>query len=143
MRERAVQWGRRRKERGVQSGGIKNQPTSAFMSVTNWTWRESGDREKCSLQSNVGFGICLRHRRYSATLKGFSTGVKIPRQRNWDRRTKGERHNARVSYPTETVLSNEITRNQIFLSLKDSPRKPLGRRPQVRNAAIRRSTYVG
>ena len=52
--ESADQWGRGRKERGVQSGGIKNQPTSAFMSVTNWNWRESGDREKCSLRSNVG-----------------------------------------------------------------------------------------
>ena len=35
----------------------------------------------------------------------------------------------RLSYPTETVLSNKITRNRIVLSFKDSPRKPLGRRP--------------
>merc|ERR1712127_872135 len=37
----------------------------------------------------------------------------------------------RLSYPTETVLSNKITRNRIDLSFKDSPRKPLGRRPIV------------
>ena len=38
----------------------------------------------------------------------------------------------RLSYPTETtVLSNKITRNRIVLSFKDSPRKPLGRRPLV------------
>ena len=37
----------------------------------------------------------------------------------------------RLSYPTETVLSNKITRNRIVLSFKDSPRKPLGRRPHV------------
>ena len=34
----------------------------------------------------------------------------------------------RLSYPTETVLSNKITRNRIVTSIKDSPRKPLGRR---------------
>ena len=37
----------------------------------------------------------------------------------------------RLSYPTETVLSNKITRNRIVLSFKDSPRKPLGRRPKM------------
>ena len=35
----------------------------------------------------------------------------------------------RLSYPTETVLSNKITRNRIVLSFRDSPRKPLRRRP--------------
>ena len=35
----------------------------------------------------------------------------------------------RLSYPTETVLSNKITSNRIILSFKDGPRKPLGRRP--------------
>ena len=35
----------------------------------------------------------------------------------------------RLSYPTETVLDNNITRNRIVISFKDSPRKPLGRRP--------------
>ena len=35
----------------------------------------------------------------------------------------------RLSYPTDTVLSNNITRNRIVLSFKDSPRKPLRRRP--------------
>ena len=35
----------------------------------------------------------------------------------------------RLSYPTETVLSNKITRNKFVLSFKDSPRKSLGRRP--------------
>ena len=34
----------------------------------------------------------------------------------------------RLSFPTETVLSNTITRNRIVPSFKDSPRKPLGRR---------------
>ena len=33
-----------------------------------------------------------------------------------------------LSYPTETVLSNKITRNRV-VSFKDSPRKPLRRRP--------------
>ena len=37
----------------------------------------------------------------------------------------------RLSYPTETVLSNRITRNIIVPSFKDRPRKPLGRRPAV------------
>ena len=31
----------------------------------------------------------------------------------------------RLSYPTETVLSNKITRNRIVLSFKDSPRKTI------------------
>ena len=35
----------------------------------------------------------------------------------------------RLSYPTETVLSNKITRNNIVLSFKDSPQKPLRRQP--------------
>ena len=35
----------------------------------------------------------------------------------------------RVSDPTDTVFSNKITRSRIVLSCKDSPRKPLGRRP--------------
>ena len=34
----------------------------------------------------------------------------------------------RLSYPTETVLSNKITRYRIVLSFKGSLRKPLGRR---------------
>ena len=38
----------------------------------------------------------------------------------------------RLSYPTETVLSNKITRNRIVLSFKDRPRRPLGRRPEGR-----------
>ena len=33
-----------------------------------------------------------------------------------------------LSYPTETVLCNKITRNRIVLSFKDCPRKPLRRR---------------
>ena len=37
----------------------------------------------------------------------------------------------RLSDPTETVLSKKITRNNIVLSFKDSPRKPLGQRPMV------------
>ena len=37
----------------------------------------------------------------------------------------------RASYPTETVLSNKITKNRIVLSFKDSPRKPLGWRTCV------------
>ena len=49
---------------------------------------------------------------------------------------KGERGKARIliqrqSYPTETVLSNKITRNRIVLSYKDSPIKPLRRQPIV------------
>ena len=41
----------------------------------------------------------------------------------------------RLSYPTLTVLSNEITRNRIVLSFKDSPRKPLRRRPRNATSA--------
>ena len=41
----------------------------------------------------------------------------------------------RLSYPTETVLSKEVTRNRIVLSFKDSPRKPLGQRPTITAAA--------
>ena len=37
----------------------------------------------------------------------------------------------RLPYPTETVLSNKITEHRIVLSFKDSPRKPLGRRPFI------------
>ena len=37
----------------------------------------------------------------------------------------------RLSYPTETVLSNKITRNRIVPSFKDCPRKTLRRRPSV------------
>ena len=45
----------------------------------------------------------------------------------------------RLSYPTETVLSNKITRNRIVLSFKDSPRKPLRRRPAVgRRRSVRK-----
>ena len=36
-----------------------------------------------------------------------------------------------LSYLTETVLSNNITRNRIVLSFKDSPIKPLRQRPMV------------
>ena len=35
----------------------------------------------------------------------------------------------RLSYRTQTVSSNKIIRNRIVLSFKDSPKKPLGRRP--------------
>ena len=42
----------------------------------------------------------------------------------------------RLSYPTETVLSNEITRDRIVLSFKDSPRKPLGQRPKDSNTCL-------
>ena len=35
----------------------------------------------------------------------------------------------RLSYPTETVLPNKITRNKIVLAFKDSPRKSL--RPRL------------
>ena len=37
----------------------------------------------------------------------------------------------RLSYLTETVLSNKITKKRIVLSFKDSPRKQLGRRPSI------------
>ena len=37
----------------------------------------------------------------------------------------------RLSYPTETVLSNKITRNRIVLSFKDSSQKPLRQRPPL------------
>ena len=44
----------------------------------------------------------------------------------------------RLFYSTETVLSNEINRNRIIvLSFKDSPRKPLRRRPIVGSNARR------
>ena len=37
-----------------------------------------------------------------------------------------------LSYPTETTLTNEITRNIIVQSFKDSLQKPLRRRPEER-----------
>ena len=42
----------------------------------------------------------------------------------------------RLSYTTETVLFNKITRNIMFLSFKDSPRKPLGRRPTDKSGLV-------
>ena len=47
----------------------------------------------------------------------------------------------RQSSPTETVLSNKISRNRIVLSFKDSSRKPLRRRPEgaPRNWALAKS----
>ena len=37
----------------------------------------------------------------------------------------------RLSYPAETVLYIKITKNRIVLPFKDSPGKPLGRRPSI------------
>ena len=51
----------------------------------------------------------------------------------------------RLSYPTETVLSNKITRNIIVLSFKDIPWKPLRRRPTSVSSCSscrRRPTYL-
>ena len=45
------------------------------------------------------------------------------------RRGKASVVKQRLSYLTETVLTNEITRNRIVLSFNDSLRKPLRRRP--------------
>ena len=42
----------------------------------------------------------------------------------------------RLSYRTETVLSNKIVRHRIVLSFKDSPRKPLRRRLYVSNSTL-------
>ena len=44
----------------------------------------------------------------------------------------------RLSYPTETVLSNKITRNRRALSCKESPRKPFRRRPPLKSKSSRR-----
>ena len=65
-----------------------------------------------------------------------------------DGRTREERLKAsvlmlRLSYPTETVLSNKIARNRIVLSFKDSPRigKHLSKLPEVlKNEPHRTST---
>ena len=43
----------------------------------------------------------------------------------------------RLTYPTETVLSNNIPRNIMVLSVKDSPRKPLGRDLSANNVQFR------
>ena len=43
----------------------------------------------------------------------------------------------RLSYLIEAVLSNKITRNRIVLSFKDSPRKPLGRRPKKQKLRLK------
>ena len=58
-------------------------------------------------------------------------------RQKWDnavaREGEGERRNANLqslSYPTETVLSNKMTRDRIVLSSKDSPKKPQRRRPR-------------
>ena len=42
----------------------------------------------------------------------------------------------RLSYATETVSSNKIARNGIVTSFKDSPRKPLGRRPSLQSSSL-------
>ena len=44
----------------------------------------------------------------------------------------GERHNAKTVLSNWDCLIQLITRNRIVLSFKDSPRKPLGRRPSLR-----------
>ena len=56
--------------------------------------------------------------------------------KNWTNKqvepVQGERRKLviqRLSYPTETVLSNKIARSRIVLSFKDSPRKSLRRWP--------------
>ena len=53
----------------------------------------------------------------------------VRRGNYWGDREKASVLMQRLSYPTETVLSNKITRNRIVLSFKGSPRKPLRRRP--------------
>ena len=55
--------------------------------------------------------------------EGIPTEEELPKVR------RGERLMQRLSYPTETDLSNKITRNRLVLSFIDSPRKQLGRRP--------------
>ena len=45
----------------------------------------------------------------------------------------------RLSYPTENVILKKITWNRIVLSFKDSPRKPLGRRPSLSLHSLRPS----
>ena len=49
----------------------------------------------------------------------------------------------RLSYPTETVLSNKNTRNTIVLSFKDSPRNPLRRRPMDGRRREKPASFVG
>ena len=51
----------------------------------------------------------------------------------------------RLSYPTETVLSTKITRDRIVLvlSFKNSPRKPLGRRPSIGTGGMGKRLKVG
>ena len=41
----------------------------------------------------------------------------------------------KLSCPTETVSSNKLTGNRVVLSFKDSPRKPLRRRPRIADLA--------
>ena len=38
---------------------------------------------------------------------------------------EGDSPNARLSYPTENLLSNKNTRNRIVLSFKESPRRTI------------------
>ena len=59
--------------------------------------------------------------------KGGSVSRSGKRRRDWE--MKASVVMQRLSYPIKTVLNNKITRNRIVLSSKDSPRKPLGRRP--------------
>ena len=53
----------------------------------------------------------------------------VRRGNYWGDREKASVLMQRLSFPTETVLSNKITKNRIVLSFKDSPQKPLRRRP--------------
>ena len=73
--------------------------------------------------------------------KATRTGRPRPGERRGRRLRGGKGEKAtvlmqRLSYATETVLSNKITRNRIVLLFKDSPRKPFGRRPRVAKVRV-------
>ena len=99
--------------------------------------------------SRNGFAAAYIHRLIERSVHAFSINHQISRKRQrnlfWLWRWRGamtsERKEAsvlmqRLSYATDTVLSNKITRNRIVLSFKDSPRKPFGRRPRVAKVRV-------
>ena len=84
-------------------------------------------------EARVGGGGCSRN--YCAPKGCNHTNTKQPPPQEINYHVVDSTRNEanvvmqRLSYRTETVLSNKIARNRIVLSFKDSPRKPLRRPP--------------
>ena len=95
------------------------------------------------IQRNTAAGICKflqEHvtnfwNKFSVNSCMFDQGVVcISCQASDARFVKASVLMKRLFYPTETVLSKKIVRSRIVLSVKDSPGKPLRRRPHIWNS---------